>query len=73
MLLDYIFILDLTHDFNGRLGKDHCKTRRETFECYDLVATYTRDLTVITQTFCAIVEDDMTQNNYIMLCSNAIV
>ena len=28
---NYIFILDLTPDFN-RLGKDNCKTRRETFK-----------------------------------------
>ena len=27
---NYIFILDLTHSFNG-LGKDNCKTRRESF------------------------------------------
>ena len=33
---NYIFILDLTHGFN-RLGKDNCKTRRETFEFWDLV------------------------------------
>ena len=28
---DYIFILDFTLGFN-RLGKDKCKTRRETFK-----------------------------------------
>ena len=33
---NYIFILDLTPGFNG-LGKDNCKTRRETFQCSDLV------------------------------------
>ena len=30
-----LFILDLTHGFNG-LGKDNCKTRRETFKFWDL-------------------------------------
>ena len=33
---NYIFILDLTPDFI-RLGKDKCKTRRETFKFGDLV------------------------------------
>ena len=33
---NYIFILDLTPGFN-RLGKDNCKTRRETFKFWDLV------------------------------------
>ena len=33
---NYIFILDLTNDFNG-LGRDNCKMRRETFKCCDLV------------------------------------
>ena len=32
----YIFILDLTPDFNG-LGKDNCKARWETFKFCDLV------------------------------------
>ena len=32
----YIFILDLTPDWNG-LGKDNCKTRRETFRFWNLV------------------------------------
>ena len=31
---NYIFILDLTQCFNG-LGKDNCKTRRETFKFWD--------------------------------------
>ena len=34
--LNYIFILDLTPGFNG-LGKDNCKTGRETFMFWDLV------------------------------------
>ena len=33
---NYIFKLDLTPGFNG-LGKDNCKTRRETFKFWDLV------------------------------------
>ena len=33
---NYTFILDLTSGFN-RLGKDNCKTRRETFMLWDLV------------------------------------
>ena len=33
---NYIFILDLTHSFNG-LGKDNFKTRRESFNFWDLV------------------------------------
>ena len=33
---NYIFIFDLTPGFNG-LGKDNCKTRRETFKFGDLV------------------------------------
>ena len=33
---NYIFILDLTHDFIG-LGKDNCSTRREKFKFDDLV------------------------------------
>ena len=33
---NYIFILNLTHGFN-RLGKDNCKTRRETFTFWDSV------------------------------------
>ena len=33
---NYIFILNLIHGFN-RLGKDNCKTRRETFKFWDLV------------------------------------
>ena len=33
---NYIFILDLTPGFNG-LGKDNCKTRRETFKIWYLV------------------------------------
>ena len=33
---NYIFILDLTHGFNG-LGKDNCKMRQETFKFWDLV------------------------------------
>ena len=41
---NYIFILDLTHGFNV-LGKDHCKTRRETL-VLESGATYIRDLTV---------------------------
>ena len=31
---NYIFIIDLTPDFNG-LGKDNCKTRRESFNFCD--------------------------------------
>ena len=33
---NYIFILELIHGFN-RLGKDNCKTRRETSKFWDLV------------------------------------
>ena len=33
---NYIFILNLTPGFNG-LGKDNCKTRRETFMFWDWV------------------------------------
>ena len=33
---NYIFILNLTHAFSG-LGRDNCKTRRETSKCWDLV------------------------------------
>ena len=33
---NHIFILDLTPGFNG-LGKDICKTRRESFKFWDLV------------------------------------
>ena len=33
---NYIFILNWTHSFN-RLGKDNCKTRRETFRFGDFV------------------------------------
>ena len=33
---NYIFIFDLTLGFN-RLGKDKCKTRRETIKFWDLV------------------------------------
>ena len=33
---NYIFILNLIRGFN-RLGRDNCKTRRETFEFWDLV------------------------------------
>ena len=33
---NYIFILHLTHDFNGLL-KDYCKTRWEIFKFWDLV------------------------------------
>ena len=33
---NYIFIIDLTPGFNG-LGKDKCKTRRETFKFWDSV------------------------------------
>ena len=33
---NYVFILDLTPGFIG-LGKDNCKTRRETFKFGDLV------------------------------------
>ena len=33
---NYIFILDLTPDFNG-LGKDNCKMRRKTLKFWDLV------------------------------------
>ena len=33
---NYIFILDFTPGFNG-LGKDNCKTRRETFKFWDSV------------------------------------
>ena len=33
---NYIFSLDLTPGFN-RSGKDNCKTRRETFKCWDFV------------------------------------
>ena len=40
----YIFILDLTPSFNG-LGKDNCKTRRETLR-FGVGATYIRGLTV---------------------------
>ena len=32
----YIFILNLTHGFNG-LGKDNYKTKREAFKFWDLV------------------------------------
>ena len=32
----YIFILDLTHDFNG-LCRDKCKTKRATLKCWDMV------------------------------------
>ena len=32
----YILILDLTRGFSG-LGKDNCKTRRVTFQFWDLV------------------------------------
>ena len=42
----YIFILDLTHGFNG-LGKDNCKTRRETFKIWVFGVTYIRGLTVV--------------------------
>ena len=43
---NYIFILDLTPGFNG-LGKDNCKTRRETFKHWDFGAPYLRGLMVI--------------------------
>ena len=33
---NYNFILDLTPGFN-ELDKDNCKTRLETFNCWDLV------------------------------------
>ena len=33
---NYVFILDFTPGFN-ELGKDNCKTRRETFKFWDLV------------------------------------
>ena len=33
---DYIFILELTPDFNG-FGKDNCKMRQETFKFWGLV------------------------------------
>ena len=33
---NYIFILDQTPGFSG-LGKENCKTRRETFKLWDLV------------------------------------
>ena len=33
---NYIFILHFTHGFNG-LGKNNCKTIRESFKCWDLV------------------------------------
>ena len=35
-IVDHIFILDLTPGFIA-LGKDNCKTRRETFKFGDLV------------------------------------
>ena len=41
----YIFILDLTPDFNG-LGKGNYKTRRVTFKLWDMVS-YISDLTVV--------------------------
>ena len=40
---NYIFILDLTPDFN-ELGNDNCKTRRETFEFSDFVRFILEDL-----------------------------
>ena len=40
---NYIFILNLIPGFNG-LGRDNCKTRWQTFKCWDHVP-YTRDLT----------------------------
>ena len=43
---NYIFFLDLTHDFNG-FDKDNCTTRRETFRLWDLVPLLLRDLMVI--------------------------
>ena len=33
---NYFFILDLIHGFDG-FGKDNCKTRRDTFKCWDLL------------------------------------
>ena len=33
---NYIFILNWTHGFNG-LGKDNCKSRRESFKCWNLL------------------------------------
>ena len=36
---NYIFILELTHGFNG-LGKDNYKMRRETFKVWDLLHLY---------------------------------
>ena len=43
---NYIFILDLPPAFNG-LGKEKCKTKRETFKFVGFGATYTRDLMVV--------------------------
>ena len=43
---NYIFILDLTPGFNG-LGKENCKTRRETFTVLGFGASYMRGLTVV--------------------------
>ena len=40
---NYIFILDLTPDFNG-LGKNNCKTRRGTFRFGDFVCLILEDL-----------------------------
>ena len=45
ILSNYIFILDLTPDFNG-LGKDNCKMRRDSFKFWDLVHLILRDFTV---------------------------
>ena len=45
---DYIFILDLTPGFNG-LGKDNCKTRRQSSKFWDLVHFYIRDFTAVTR------------------------
>ena len=76
---NYIFILDLSPDFNG-LGKDNCKTNRETFKFWDLVwlkeevfcGTYTwiyvLDFPIflsvaVTQAFCL-----MTPSHYLNKC-----
>ena len=42
---NYIFILDLTPDFNG-LDKDNCNMRWEIFKCWDLAQLILRGLTV---------------------------
>ena len=44
---NYIFTIDLLPGING-LGRDNCKSIRETFKWWDFGATYVRSLTVIT-------------------------